>query len=362
MNHLCFVAREPGTGTGRTDPGAGVSCGRRATTGEPTYQEDERRREPASGSDLSKEKATTVERRSKMPLVMAITLGVLSASQGASAKLFLSPAAIAITDAAITSQSDLSSCLPVNREICDGMKVTDVFHDSAPVRCERLRLVRFFYVDFSGQSHDDGEIMVLDAVCENVQAIFEELYKRGFPINKARLLDRYHGNDENSMADNNTSAFNDRPVTGGKNKSLHAYGLAIDVNPVQNPFVAFDHANASFSPPAGADYANRLNARPNKAVRSGLAEEVVDLFAENGFLGWGGYWDSPIDYQHFEVPRTVGQCLAEKSANEAHKVFSSYVERYRQCRAHPGGVSRDFDRATCVASAIRDYICPAQSP
>jgi hypothetical protein len=238
------------------------------------------------------------------------------------------------------------------------MKTTDVIHEGAPVGCDRLRIVRFSYFDFRGQSHDDGEIMVLDAVSDYVKSIFDDLYKRRFPIAKARLMDRYNGEDDDSLADNNTSAFNDRQVTGGNKKSLHAYGLAIDLNPVQNPFVKFDGKGGSlYNPVAGADYANRLRARPNKPPRFGMAEEVVDTFAANGFLTWGGYWDSPIDYQHFEVPRVVAECLADLSPNQSRKFFGSYVESFRGCRKRHNSRDPDIDRATCAAIGMINNSC-----
>lgn len=241
--------------------------------------------------------------------------------------------------------------LPLDQGMCDRMKATNVFHEGGPVGCERLRVIRFSYIDFNGRFHEDGQIMVLDAVAENVQAIFRALEMRKFPIDKAKLLDDFLGDDEASMADNNTSSFNDRAVTGGSAPSLHAYGLAIDINPVQNPYISFDQGKASFSPLAGADYANRLNARPAKSIRSGMAEEVVDLFADNGFLIWGGYWDTPIDYQHFQVGRKIAERLSKLPPDQARSLFSSYIDCYRSCRRRHRSEDPPSARAACVAFA-----------
>ncbi len=213
------------------------------------------------------------------------------------------------------------------------MKAHHVMSDHAPVGCERLRLVTFRYIDFAGAAHDDGRMVVLDAVAPRVERIFQTLYLRRFPIAKVSPLEAYEGNDEASMADNNTSSFNDRAVTGGSRPSLHAYGAAIDLNPVQNPFVQHTGpAQLSVAPPAGMAYINRAENRPGKADRPGLAESVVGIFAANGFTVWGGYWDDPLDYQHFDIGRPLAEELAALPPSEALHRFEQAVEAY--CHAN----------------------------
>jgi hypothetical protein len=214
---------------------------------------------------------------------------------------------------------------PVNDALCADMKATHVLNRGAPVGCERLKLVEFDYVDFQGRPHDDGRIVVLDAVADRVLRIFETLRERQFPIAKATLLNAYAGNDEASMTDDNTSGFNDRNVPDSTHKSLHAYGVAIDLNPVENPFVTRSGATFTFDPPAGADYANRLVHRPGKPDRRGAAEEVVSIFAENGFTQWGGYWDDPIDYQHFDIGRDLAEQLAKLPPEQAKAAFEKSI-------------------------------------
>ena len=172
-----------------------------------------------------------------------------------------------------------------------------------------LRIARLSYWDFEDKEHSDGQIMVLDAVAEPVLKIFKALYKQKFPLAKVCLVDHYKGNDTASMEDNNTSIFNCRAIIRGTKLSLHAYGLAIDINPVQNPFVEFpaQKSLALYTPTQGRQYANRFLYRPEKLFRPGMAEQVVSIFKDNGFTGWGGYWDIPIDYQHFQVPREVAE-------------------------------------------------------
>jgi hypothetical protein len=94
------------------------------------------------------------------------------------------------------------------------------------------------------------------------------------------------------MAVDNTSAFNCRPAVaeGPPHWSNHAYGLAVDVNPVENPYLL----GGRVLPPAGADFVDRSVYRPGMAIAGGV---LTSAFAEVGW-GWGGTWANP-DYQHF---------------------------------------------------------------
>ena len=80
------------------------------------------------------------------------------------------------------------------------------------------------------------------------------------------------------------------------------YGAAIDINPIQNPYMSFsNNKTITVEPKASTElYISRKKYRTtNKPVRSGLTEDVIDVFSNNGYLIWGGYWNTPIDYQHF---------------------------------------------------------------
>ena len=220
----------------------------------------------------------------------------------------------------------------LDQPACDRLKASRVLRDQAPVGCDRLAVVRFPYIDFSGARHDDGEMMVLDAVAPEVSQLFHALYRRRFPLARVRLIDHYGGDDDASMRDNNTSAFNQRAVTGGGPPSLHAYGLAIDINPVQNPFLQpGDGGTVRVSPPAGTSYLNRRAGRPGKPPRPGMAEDVTGLFAAAGFTVWGGDWDTPLDYQHFQFSRELAQRLAALPEREARQLYLQKIEAYRGC-------------------------------
>ena len=130
-------------------------------------------------------------------------------------------------------------------------------------------------------------------------------------------MDAFEGDDDASMAANNTSAYNDRAVAGTSSVSVHAYGCAIDLNPVQNPYVT----HGEIAPPSGAAYLNR---RP---VRPGMAEAVIGVFARHGFATWGGRWRSATDYQHFQLDRALAVRLAAASPEEARRLFRASLRR-----------------------------------
>jgi hypothetical protein len=239
--------------------------------------------------------------------------------------IFLAFAALLQCVPDAVSAADVHSS-PISKGFCEEMKIHKTLGNNSPVGCERLAVVKFSYFGFDGQVHGDGEIVVLDAAADRVARIFDTLLSTRFPIEKARPLNAYEGDDEASMADNNTSSFNDRPISGGSSLSLHAYGLAIDLNPAQNPFVQRARGTFQVSPRGSESYLKRSDIRP------GMAEAIVDVFAENGFPIWGGDWTNPIDYQHFQVSRNLALKLIRSSAASARAIFESQVEQYRRCR------------------------------
>jgi hypothetical protein len=163
-----------------------------------------------------------------------------------------------------------------------------------PVPLSGLRRVELTYWGFDARPHL-GELIVHRDVAAGVVDVFRTLYAAHFPINKMRRVDFYGGSDDASMAADNTSAFNCRPITGSASGfSVHSYGKAIDINTVENPYVK----GSTVLPPAGRAYLNRTHVRPGMIVHGDL---VWKAFAAHGFR-WGGDWTSPHDYQHFEAP------------------------------------------------------------
>ena len=163
------------------------------------------------------------------------------------------------------------------------------------VRAE-LRYLRLSHYDKDGREHV-GELVCNKAIAEDLKAIFQELYRQKYPIERMRLIDDYDGNDERSMAANNTSCFNFRSIAGSGKLSKHATGMAIDINPLYNPYVKRRKDGTTFVQPATATkYADRGKAWPYKIERGDLCHR---LFVAHGFR-WGGAWASQKDYQHFE--------------------------------------------------------------
>jgi len=115
-----------------------------------------------------------------------------------------------------------------------------------PVPLRDLRHLRLTYIDFNDEVHR-GSMVVHEAVADDVVDVFRSLYRARFPVQRMRLVDTYGGDDDRSMAANNTSGYNCRRVAGSADLSDHAYGRAIDINPVQNPYVTSDDVR----PPAG---------------------------------------------------------------------------------------------------------------
>ncbi len=165
------------------------------------------------------------------------------------------------------------------------------WHTGCPVPLTDLRYVTVTHWDMAGASVT-GELVVHADVADSLVAVFSALFDAHYPIASMRLVDDFGGSDDASMAADNTSAFNCRAITGGTGWSEHAYGRAIDVNPVENPYVVGGHV----APPAGKAFADR-HAAPG-VVQAG--DVVVRAFAAQGWR-WGGSWTNPIDYQHFST-------------------------------------------------------------
>jgi hypothetical protein len=162
-----------------------------------------------------------------------------------------------------------------------------------PVGPELLRRVEVNYVGFDGQTHR-GELVVHQDVVADVTAVFGQLYELGYPIAKMRSVANYPGaEDELSMEDNNTSAFNCRLLPSGNDWALHAYGRAVDVNPLINPYIDSD---GNIEPTTAGPYLDRNRTDPGM-LHAGDA--AVRAFIDRGWR-WGGNWRSPKDYQHFE--------------------------------------------------------------
>jgi hypothetical protein len=165
------------------------------------------------------------------------------------------------------------------------------WHAGCPVPLSDLRYLTVTYRGFDGADHT-GELVVAASVASAVTDIFGRLYAAEYPIASLRLVDDFGGSDDDSMAADNSSAFNCRPVTGGGGFSEHSYGTAIDLNPVENPYLS----GSLVLPPAGRRFVDR----PEEPGVIQPGDAVVEAFGSHGWT-WGGTWSGPIDYQHFSV-------------------------------------------------------------
>jgi poly-gamma-glutamate synthesis protein (capsule biosynthesis protein) len=168
------------------------------------------------------------------------------------------------------------------------------WHRGCPVGIADLRLLSLTHWGFDGEVHRGRLVVHRDAAAVMLGAM-RRLYELRYPIRQMRLVDAYGADDHRSMAADNTSAFNCRIVAGSPGVwSEHAYGRAIDLNPLENPYVT---ESGYVSPPAGTPYADRSRHAPGLIHRGG---PVVAAFAKVGWE-WGGNWPWPRDYQHFSA-------------------------------------------------------------
>lgn len=178
------------------------------------------------------------------------------------------------------------------------------FKDNCTVPAGDLRYLHVLHKDLDGNVLE-GEMICNKYIAEDVLEILRVLFENDYPIEKIRLVDEYDAVDEASMADNNSSSFNFRFVSYTNHVSKHGYGLAVDINPLYNPYTKIVDGKRSVEPANGVPYLDREKEFPYKITRDDLC---CRLFLEHGF-NWGGDWENSKDYQHFEVPASVVRSL-----------------------------------------------------
>ncbi len=194
------------------------------------------------------------------------------------------------------SEAELAACFyfeEVSDAVFARMKGNS-YGEDCTVALSELRYVRVLHYGFDGAAHI-GELVVNQAIAQDVRDIFKELFDAKYPIEKMVLIDTYGGDDDASMSDNNTSSFNFRTVEGTTSLSKHAYGLAIDINPLYNPYIPIRNDVAVVLPASAQAYADR-EAECEYYIRHG--DVCYEAFVSRGFT-WGGDWPTEKDYQHF---------------------------------------------------------------
>ena len=176
------------------------------------------------------------------------------------------------------------------------MKKAGSWKKGCPVPLKDLRYLRLKYLDFDGQTRE-GEMVVHKAVADEVVTIFNELYTIDYPIHKMKLVSAYKANDWQSIEADNTSAFNCRNATGSKKWSKHSYGKAIDINPIENPYIS---RSGRISHKASLKYRKRVHTDGSRADKAVILkhDKATQIFKKYGWQ-WGGDWSGVKDYQHF---------------------------------------------------------------
>lgn len=181
---------------------------------------------------------------------------------------------------------------PIPAQVQSAMRGASWCEDPMCPAFSALALVRVSHHGMDGAVHG-GELVIAAAVADDVVRAFERIFAARFPIERMVRIDAYGGDDDRSMADNNSSGFCFRNIAGTGTLSLHALGTAIDLNPVQNPYISGER----ICPPAARAYLDRSDVRPGMIIRP---DPVTDAFDAIGWE-WGGDWTRAKDYQHFAI-------------------------------------------------------------
>lgn len=213
---------------------------------------------------------------------------------------------------------------PLSSETQETMKSCGMLDHAAALPFQRLREVFINHYDFEGNIKK-GSVIILDVMAEDCRQIFAALYEKEFPIHSVKPICQFDADDNKSMNANNSSAYNPRFIAGTKDLSIHSYGMALDINPVQNPYLKFgDMASHDMKiyPISGKNYLNRA------VKQRGMLEDVVDIFYKYGFTIWGGAWtERRIDYHHLQVPACLGLLCTSFNYDEASKIYALYKRK-----------------------------------
>jgi D-alanyl-D-alanine carboxypeptidase len=210
------------------------------------------------------------------------------------ARLLVAAAAVALLAVPAAQPSEVAFRGTISRiDVAQAKRMTGVsWRPSCPVHLRDLRLLRLSHRRFDGKVVT-GRLIVHADVARDVVSAFRRLYAAGFPIRRMVPVDAYGASDFRSIEADNTSAFNCRYVEGTTRWSEHAYGRALDINPIENPYVS----GGRTSHPASEPYLNRTRRRPGMAFEGSALVRAFDAIG----WGWGGRWSSVKDYQHFSA-------------------------------------------------------------
>lgn len=231
-----------------------------------------------------------------------------------------------------------ASVFTLSSECRTRMEHADMLGSNSALKPERLREIHTMFVDMKG-IEQEGILIVADACARHVAGICDDLYVLRFPIAAMQPICMFKGDDIASMEANNSSAFNGRTIAGTSRLSSHAFGMAIDINPLQNPYLFPDPQHKDMIrvfPSHAREYTNR------HLLKQGMLEPVIDVFASHGFTVWGGYRTDIPDWHHMQVPRSVAECCAVLPAAEATDFFNMYVQYRHRFDADDAALTQHF--------------------
>lgn len=194
------------------------------------------------------------------------------------------------TTATTTAPHFESSIGPIDDELKSELVSSERWRPDCPVSLEELRVITVSYWDFDGRSQT-GRLIVNQAWAAQLCGVFQELFAARFPIRRMDPIDRLGLTGQGLLASDNTMSYNGRRIRGGDSWSMHAYGLAVDINPVENPYIT----KSGVTPALGADFVDRAKEAPGMIDETSV---VVRAFAAIGWR-WGGDWKTVKDYMHF---------------------------------------------------------------
>jgi len=184
-----------------------------------------------------------------------------------------------------------ANIMQITPNIKNRMVKGNSWREECPISLKNLRYVRVVYHNFNGEDKL-GELIVHKSIAKDIVWIMEELYNIGYPIRQMRLVSDFNGDDWSSIEADNTSAFNCRKATGSRKWSKHAFGKAIDINPIENPYIS---RSGHISHQASLKYMKRVPSHGAVLLKNSRATKI---FKQYGF-SWGGEWKYIKDYQHF---------------------------------------------------------------
>lgn len=191
-----------------------------------------------------------------------------------------------------------SSISPISTHIKKQMLKGKSWKKYCPVQIDNLRYLQMSYIDFQGKTKQ-GEMIVHKDIAFEVTEIFKELYKIGYPIYQMKLISAFNGSDFASIEADNTSAFNCRSVTANAKKwSNHSYGKAIDINPIENPYISRNY-KISHRCSKSARYRKHSSSLAKDKAIIIKGDKALSIFKRYSWK-WGGEWRTIKDYQHFE--------------------------------------------------------------